>query len=79
MTVAELIRLLEALPADARVVVPSHSTYRDADLVPVSLRLEGAGPGAHSRAPAPEPDAHPGAVLCTRHRAAELRDEMDED
>jgi hypothetical protein len=79
VTAAELIRLLQALPPETRVVVPSHRAFRDTDLVPVNLVPEGAGPGAHARAPGPAAGTEPGAVICTRHRAAELRDEPDDD
>lgn len=76
MTVGELIALLETLPRDARVVVPSHRAFRDADLVPLSLAAEGPGPGVHAPAGTADPRAVPAVAVCTRHRAAELREDL---
>ncbi len=79
MTVAELIDLLQAMPGDARVVVPFHRAYRDADVVQVRLTLDGAGPGAHERVAgaANAPGSVDAAIICTRPRAAEIREDQE--
>jgi hypothetical protein len=77
MTVTELIDLLSDLPGEARVVVPMHGAFRDADCLAAKLALEGAGPGAHQRLSADSSDASSvdAVIVCTRAKAAELREE----
>lgn len=77
MTVAELMDWLGCQPAEARIVVPMHGAFRDADCLSAKLTLEGAGPGAHQRlsvdsSDVPSVDA---VIICTRAKAAELREE----
>jgi hypothetical protein len=78
MTVAELMDWLGRQPGEARVVVPMHGAFRDADCVAAKLALEGAGPGAHQRLSADSSDASSvdAVIVCTRAKAAELREEV---
>ena len=78
MTVTQLIDLLAGLPGDARIVVPMHGAFRDADCLSAQLVPDGAGPGAHQRLSGDAVDVSSvdAVIICTRAKAAELRDEM---
>lgn len=78
VTVAELMGILGRLPGEARIVVPTHGAFRDADCLEAKLILDGAGPGAHRLVPPDAADSSTveAAIICTRAKAAELREDI---